>query len=222
MTDSQDTATDPNNATLLAIVLAVLTALAVTAAVLVLSANPAPRAAPSQSETAETLQIVGAWVAQPIGQQSATAAYFTVRNDSEAGDTLIGGSSLVAGGGELHATVFDGGVMRMRPVRGIPVPSLGAMSLEPGGFHMMLTDLQQPLVAGQTVRLILEFEKAGAIVVEAPVRDRTRPGMFEGEMDSPAGGHEGHGDHDGHGGETDPAPAEETDPLSEEDGGEPA
>jgi len=65
----------------------------------------------------------------------------------------------------------DGDIMGMREVEEIPVPAGETVTLEPGGYHVMLKDLAKPLEKGTTFELTLKFEKAGTIVVEAEVRD---------------------------------------------------
>jgi copper(I)-binding protein len=62
------------------------------------------------------------------------------------------------------------GGMTMREVSGIDIPAGGSVSLEPGGYHVMLLDLKAPLTEGETVSITLTFENAGTVEVEAPVR----------------------------------------------------
>ena len=51
--------------------------------------------------------------------------------------------------------------MKMRQVDAVPLPAGQAVTLSPGGYHIMLVDLKAPLVAGQSFPLTLTFEKAG-------------------------------------------------------------
>jgi copper(I)-binding protein len=64
-----------------------------------------------------------------------------------------------------------GEMMGMRPVESIPVPAKGSATLEPGGYHVMLMNVE-PLEAGQKVTLTLTFEHAGTVQVEAEVREQ--------------------------------------------------
>lgn len=52
----------------------------------------------------------------------------------------------------------------------------GGIPMWPGGSHLMLTGLPEPLRPGQPVEIDLEFERAGAITVDAEVRE-ARPGF---------------------------------------------
>ena len=56
---------------------------------------------------------------------------------------------------------MQGDVMRMRPLATIDLPAGQAVVLKPGAVHIMLVGLKQPLRAGESFPLTLEFEKAG-------------------------------------------------------------
>jgi hypothetical protein len=117
------------------------------------------------------------------------AVYLDIVNTGNA-DRLLGAEAGdVAGYIEMHATLFEGNMMRMRKVEAIDLASGATTSLKPGGMHIMLIDMKQPLQAGQDFPLTLRFEKAGMIRVSVPVRKREA--MTETMQ------HHGH-DHAGH------------------------
>ncbi|MFQ3661128.1 MAG: copper chaperone PCu(A)C [Chloroflexaceae bacterium] len=100
-----------------------------------------------------------------------SAAYMVLVNRGGTGDRLISASTDVAAVVELHETKMVDNVMQMAPVAGgIPVPANGQVELKPGGLHVMLIGLKRDLAAGETVRLTLNFERAGTVTVDAPVR----------------------------------------------------
>ena len=55
----------------------------------------------------------------------------------------------------------------MRAVAALELKAGAPTVLKPGGYHVMLTDLKGPLVAGQRFAVNLTFEKAGRIDVTA-------------------------------------------------------
>jgi hypothetical protein len=67
----------------------------------------------------------------------------------------------VAGIVEIHEMSMDGTTMRMRAIPALDLPAGKAVDLKPGGYHVMLMDLKQPLKAGETVPLTLVVEGAG-------------------------------------------------------------
>jgi copper(I)-binding protein len=98
-----------------------------------------------------------------------SAAYFVIENAGE-GDRLIGAATDVAATVEMHSTTIDAqGVGRMVPVQAVDVPQGAEAKFAPGGLHVMLIGLKQPLVEGQEFPLTLTFEKAGAVTVEVAV-----------------------------------------------------
>jgi len=96
------------------------------------------------------------------------AGYLTIQNDGGA-DQLIAADAGGAGQVTVHRTVAAGGVERMEPQAGVRVPK-GVTRLEPGGGHLMLEQLRDPLVPGATVTLTLSFSRSGPVVVRATVQ----------------------------------------------------
>ena len=123
--------------------------------------------------TDDGIEIGDPWARSSAMVQNAGAAYMTI-TAGEAGDTLIGASvdSSVAAMAELHeSSMDDEGMMSMSAVESIPVPANGSVSLEPGGYHVMLMDLAAPLESGAEFEITLEFETAGEITVTVEVRE---------------------------------------------------
>ena len=106
--------------------------------------------------------------ATPPGAKSG-GAFFVVANSGATPDKLIGVASPAARSAEMHQMAVDAGVMKMRAVPALDVPSGGKLELKPGGYHVMLLDLKQPLKAGDKVPLTLTFQNAGSIVVSVDV-----------------------------------------------------
>jgi len=133
-------------------------------------------AAPALGQTA-TIRIENPWSrATPAGATNG-AVYLTVENASDGEDRLTGASSDLAARTEIHEMNMANGVMKMREVAdGLAVPGHGAVTLRPGGYHVMLIGLKNPLRAGETVALTLDFANAGKIGVSAPVLGMTSAG----------------------------------------------
>ena len=106
--------------------------------------------------------------ATPPGAKTG-GAFFVVENTGKTSDKLIRVASPAAGGAELHEMAMDGGVMKMRAIAAMDVPAGGKLELKPGGYHVMMFDLKQPLKPGDKVPLTLTFENAGSILVSVDV-----------------------------------------------------
>jgi len=106
--------------------------------------------------------------ATPPGATSG-GAYLTIENQGAASATLLSAASPIAGTVELHQMTMDGGVMSMRAVRAIDVPPGAKVEFKPGGYHLMLLDLKQPLKQGEKFPLKLRFENLGTVEVAVEV-----------------------------------------------------
>jgi periplasmic copper chaperone A len=62
-------------------------------------------------------------------------------------------------------------MMGMRQIDALPLLAGETVSLEPGGYHLMLLELAEDLVPGQEFDLTLEFEVGGPRTVTVTVRD---------------------------------------------------
>jgi copper(I)-binding protein len=87
-------------------------------------------------------------------------------NSGTAADKLVGGTTDIAGRGEVHEMSMSGGVMQMRPLNaGLELKAGQTVELKPGGYHVMFLDLKRQLKEGETVKATLQFEKAGKVDV---------------------------------------------------------
>ena len=116
------------------------------------------------------VKIENGWTrATPPGAKIA-AGYLTIRNTSATADKLVAASSPAAGRVETHVTIEEGGISRMRPVKGYDIPAHGAFELKPSGAHLMLVNLKAPLKEGERVPLVLKFAHAGEVRTELEVK----------------------------------------------------
>jgi copper(I)-binding protein len=108
-----------------------------------------------------------------MGPMPGTGAVFMrLRNVGGEPDRLTGGQTDVAEVVEIHETVMEGDVMKMRMLpEGLAVPAKGEVLLKPGGYHVMLIGIKRDLVVGDTFALDLEFEKSGTVTVQPEVRE---------------------------------------------------
>jgi periplasmic copper chaperone A len=116
------------------------------------------------------LVITQAWSRATPGGAKVGGGYLTIENKGSAADRLIGASTEFAGKVEVHEMSVTNGVMTMRPVEnGLAIEPGKTVKLAPGGYHLMLLDLKNPLKQGEKVPLTLQFEKAGDIKLSLDV-----------------------------------------------------
>lgn len=129
------------------------------------------------------------WARTSPAGASTGAAYLTLTAAQD--DALVGASvdASVAAAVQIHATTTAGhdtaghgsssgsgsatttGALSMKPVERIELPKGKPVTLEPGGYHLMLVDLAQPLRRGGMVTLTLRLAVGGELSVGVPVRD---------------------------------------------------
>jgi copper(I)-binding protein len=102
--------------------------------------------------------VEGAWVRSSVTGQQGTGAFMKITAKEPM--QLVGVSTPVAGTAEVHEMKMDGQVMRMRPVPVLDLPAGQAVELKPGGYHLMLQDLKQPLQKDSTVPMTLLLRNA--------------------------------------------------------------
>jgi len=107
--------------------------------------------------------------ATPPGAKNA-AGYLEIRSSGKGPDRVVGASTPYAERVELHMTVREGDVIRMREVQSFGIPAGQRLTLRPGGQHLMIVGLKRPLAKDERIPLTLRFERAGEIRVELEVQ----------------------------------------------------
>lgn len=128
--------------------------------------------------TAQSLTVDDAYVRAPAPSAPSTGAFMVIRNGGTTDRRVVKAQSAAARVVELHTHLNEGGVMKMRPVADIAVEAGGETILKPGGLHVMLIDLRQPLMEGDIVPITLSFDDGSSVTVDAPVKklQMTMPG----------------------------------------------
>ena len=118
----------------------------------------------------EDVVVEGAWSRASIGMNRPGAAYMTIRNTGDTPLTLIGLVTPLAMMPEIHQSKTNAdGVSSMAPTDEITIAPGESVSLEPGGLHAMLMQLQTPMTEGGSYPLTLLFDDGGEVTVEVPI-----------------------------------------------------
>jgi copper(I)-binding protein len=136
-------------------------------------------AAAAFAQNAAPVEASGAWVRAAVSGQSGTGAFMKLT--AQAPLKLVGVATPVAGVAEVHEMKLEGDTMKMRGVPALDLPARQAVELKPGGYHVMLMDLQQPIRVGGSVPLTLTFEDAkgvkSTLALQVPVQAGAPGGM---------------------------------------------
>jgi periplasmic copper chaperone A len=135
----------------------------------------APTAAAQAAEVARSgpLEVDTPWARASIGTARPGVAYVTFRNTGDQLEELVDISTPAAARPEVHAMTEADGVMKMRPAGPLELPPGAEVHLEPGGMHIMLKELRQPLEEGESIPITFTFRQAGDITMIAPIASLT-------------------------------------------------
>jgi len=131
-------------------------------------ADDAPLAGPASVQVAE-----GAYFRLPVAGRSVSSAYLTLHNGSGQAQVLTGFSSPQVRAIEMHQTVSVEGMMRMRRVPSYELLPGQTLRMQPGGYHLMLFGLPEPLAPSDkiTIELLLDSgDNVSATLVARAVR----------------------------------------------------
>lgn len=132
------------------------------------------------------IEVKNAWARSTVPGQSGTGAFMTIT--APQGAKLVGVSSPVAGVSELHEMAMEGNVMKMRAIPFLDLPVGRAVELKPGGYHVMLMDLQRHLKSGEKIRIDFRLELSDG-------KKTTQPVEVEVRSREPANASSGHSHH---------------------------
>ncbi len=123
-----------------------------------------------QGSRSGNLVISSPWVRAMLPGQATGGGYLTIENTGSEADTLVSVTSPNASLVETHQMSMDENVMKMRQITdGLEIPAGGKVELSPGGLHLMFKQVKIPFKVADTVKVTLQFTKAGKIDVEMPV-----------------------------------------------------
>lgn len=126
-------------------------------------------------QAAEPVTIEAGWVAAVPPTSKDTAAFGKVVNHTDRSVKLTGGKSAAADEVVVMITTKTekngAEVLGMKTVPSLEVPAGGELVLQPGGDHIMVMGLREPLAEGTKVAMTLQFEgDVEPIEVEMPVK----------------------------------------------------
>lgn len=128
-------------------------------------------AAQAHEYTVKNLFINHPWArATPPGAETG-GVYFSIKNNGGTAETLLAADSPVAAKVDFHSMTTSNNMMKMRNEASLDIPAHGELKLAPGGYHIMLQGLKQPLKVKDSFPLTLHFKNTGDVVVKVVIQD---------------------------------------------------
>lgn len=133
-------------------------------------------AAPTEPQlSGDAIRIEEASARPSLVPNGNSALYLKIINPTDQPDRLVQVTTSATQQAEPHESMETNGVMRMEPSHeGYEVPAKSVVALEPGGKHIMLLNIAEPLKVGDQISVTFYFATAQPIVLDVPVQEFTR------------------------------------------------
>lgn len=118
----------------------------------------------------DLLRVTDAWIRAGPPGISALAGYMTLENTSDKDIKIVGAESPQFATIELHHTIIEKDIARMREQPYWIVPASGKFISEPNGAHLMMMMPHSPLQRGDTVQITLRLNSTITQEVVATLR----------------------------------------------------
>ncbi len=106
----------------------------------------------------ESFSTEGAWVREAPPNAGALAGYVTITNHTDQDRTLVLAKSEQFNAVEIHRTIVENGVAKMRRQKDLPIPAGGSLVLEPGSYHLMLMTPKSAFKANDEVTVTISLK----------------------------------------------------------------
>ncbi|WP_241988178.1 copper chaperone PCu(A)C [Cryobacterium sp. MDB2-10] len=143
----------------------------------------APAATTAAAAAADSLSIIDPWL--KAADSGMSAAFGTLENAGAVDVTVVSAESPASSMLQLHETVSNaaGEMVMQQKQGGFIVPAGGSLELAPGGSHIMLMGLTNPIKAGDEESFILTLSDGSTLSWTAVAKDYTGANeTYTGEM----------------------------------------
>ena len=125
--------------------------------------------APGFAAAGDALHVTSAWVPASDEIGINLPLLMTIRNDATEADAILRVRCPFANFSEKHTVDRGEGAPAMREVKSIPIPENKTIELKRDGYHVMLLQTRQKLVAGEAFTCAVVFQKAGTKETEVQI-----------------------------------------------------
>ena len=124
---------------------------------------------PGLAAAGDVLQVTNAWVPASDEVGINLPLLMTIRNDAAEADAILRVRCPFANFSEKHTVDRGEGAPAKREIKSIPIPQGKTIELKPDGYHVMLLQTRQKLVAGESFTCAVVFQKAGTKETEVQI-----------------------------------------------------
>lgn len=125
---------------------------------------------PVQSFAHDDVVIYNVFARESFGAEG--TVFFTIQNNSKTDAVIVGADSYVSKSVEMRNHVAKDGVVEMRKIDKMVIAPGQTLQLIPGGPHMVLMNLREPIKKGDEIIVNVHFAdkttKSLVVVVQGP------------------------------------------------------
>ncbi|GLX78041.1 hypothetical protein tinsulaeT_13810 [Thalassotalea insulae] len=119
---------------------------------------------------ASEITVAQGYVRATIPGTKISSAYMEIANHGEQDAILVAATSGVSDRVEIHQHTMENGLMKMRQQKSLTIAAHDVVKLQPGGYHLMIFNLTDPLKADEKIALTLHFDNNEKLDVNLPVK----------------------------------------------------
>lgn len=135
----------------------------------VFSSSVAAHAGHSHDIDDAKLAVSNAQIREFLPASKASVGYLTISNHGGTAASLTKATIDGLGRVEIHEHKHVNGMMKMQKVDAVTIKAHESVSFQPGGYHLMVFDPQEPLKVGQERKLTLYFSDGNRLFTNAEV-----------------------------------------------------
>lgn len=119
---------------------------------------------------AANLEFTDAWIKHLPPVVPVRAGYMTITNTTNLDVTIVSLHSESFDSIEIHQSYEVDGIASMRAVAVLSIGSNESVTLEPGGYHLMMMGPADEIIPGKIAIVTLHYQDHDSQTIEMPVR----------------------------------------------------
>ena len=117
------------------------------------------------------------WIKSIYSGQKVTSGYLEIINNGKSDDVLLSIESNFAKNNQIHSMNIQNDVMKMKYLKsGLLIKKKSKISLTPGGYHLMFSDINEELKNKKYLFINLNFKKNGSIKIPFQIKKNNTKG----------------------------------------------
>lgn len=120
------------------------------------------------------------WIKSIHSGQKVTSGYLEIINNGKSDDILLSIESNFAKNNQIHSMNIQNDVMKMKHLKsGLLIKKKSKISLKPGGFHLMFSDINEELKNKKYLFINLNFKKNGSLEIPFQIKKNNTKGHIK-------------------------------------------